>query len=95
MSELSKKHAGVILAVVQRFERQRLPMLLTLKEKVEKGKALSDWDVEFLNRVIDDATRTMPLAEGDPELHEFCAHVVHLYQEITSKALENETQPGV
>lgn len=90
MAELSKKDAGVILALVERFEKQRLPTLLTLKEKVHNGNALSDWDVEFLDRVIDDATRTMRLTVGNPELHGFCAHVIHLYKEITEKALENE-----
>jgi hypothetical protein len=90
MGRLSKKDAGVILALVERFEWQRLPTLLTLKDKVHDGQTLSDWDVEFLDRVIDDATRTMPLTEGNPELHEFCARVIHLYKEITEKALENE-----
>lgn len=90
MPELSKKEAGVILAIVERFERQRLPTLLALKEKVYQGHALSDWEIEFLDRVIDDATRTLPLTVGHPELHGFCAHVIHLYKEVTEKALENE-----
>jgi ATP-dependent helicase/DNAse subunit B len=90
MGRLSKKDAGVILTLIQRFERQRLPILLTLKDKVHDGQTLSDRDVEFLDRVIDDAKRTMPLTKGHPELHEFCACVIHLYKEITEKALENE-----
>lgn len=90
MPELSEKDAGVILALVNRFETQRLPTLLALKERVDNGDALSDVDIQFLDRVIDDATRTMPLTKGHPELHGFCAHVIHLYNEITEKALKNE-----
>jgi len=90
MSELSKKDAGVIMALIERFERQRLPTLLELKEKTDNGAALSNVDLEFLDKVMDDAMRTMPLTEGHPELHSFCAHVVHLYREITAKALQNE-----
>lgn len=90
MPELSAKDVGIILALVDRFETQRLPTLLALKERVDNGDALSDVEVEFLDKVIDDATRTMPLTEGHPELHSFCVHVIHLYKEITEKALKNE-----
>jgi hypothetical protein len=90
MPGLSKWDAGVILALLKRFETQRLPTLLALKEKVENNQLLSDADVEFLDRVIDDAARTMPMTEGHPELHNFCARVVHLYDEITARALKNE-----
>ena len=47
-------------------------------------------DVEFLAKVLGDANRTMSLTVGNPELHEFCAHVAHFYKEVTEKALENE-----
>jgi len=90
MSDMQKKDVGVIMALIERFERQRLPTLLSLKEKVDNGTTLSEVDLEFLDKVSDDAMRTMPLTEGHPELHSFCAHVIHLYREITAKALQNE-----
>ena len=90
MPELSTRDAGVIMALLKRFEAQRLPTLLALKEKVESNHVLSDADIEFLARVIDDASRTMPMTEGHPELHNFCARVIHLYDEITTMALKNE-----
>ena len=90
MSELSKIDMGIIQALVNRFETQRLPTLLAIKERVHNGDALSDVDVEFLERVIDDAKHIMPLTVGHPELHRFCTHVIHLYKEITEKALKNE-----
>jgi hypothetical protein len=91
MTELSRQDTGVIMALLKRFEAQRLPTLLALKEKVDNNQLLSDADVEFLGRVIDDANRTMPMTEGHPELHNFCARVVHLYDEITTRALQNES----
>jgi len=90
MPGLSTRDTGVILALLKRFETQRLPTLLALKDKVENNDLLSDADVEFLDRVIDDASRTLPMTEGHPELHSFCTRVVHLYDEITARALENE-----
>ena len=90
MSESASHDLGIIAALIQRFETQRLPTLLELKEKVDNGQFLDDTDIEFLSRVLDDAMRTMPKTEGHPELHRFCARVVHLYDEITTKALKNE-----
>ncbi len=90
MSELSTRDVGVIMALVKRFEAQRLPVLLELREKVSNNYVLSDADVEFLARVIDDASRALPMTEGHPELHNFCSRVVHLYDEITANALKNQ-----
>jgi hypothetical protein len=92
MSELTSKDLGVITALIRRFETQRLPTLLALREKVDSNQTLSDADIEFLARVLDDATLTMPKTEGHPELHSFCARVIHLYDEITARALQNEEQ---
>lgn len=90
MSRQSKKRAGIVMVMVEEFERHRLPHLLSIKNSVENGNLLSDADVIFLDKVIEDATRTMPLTISNPELHVFCAHVIHLYKEITETALENE-----
>ena len=81
---------GVIMALIDRFERQRLPRLLALKEKADSGKLLSDMDIEFLNTVIHDAQQSKRLIDQHPEWHAFCANVVHLYETITEKALDNE-----
>jgi hypothetical protein len=81
---------GVIMALIDRFERQRLPRLLALKEKADSGKLLSGTDIEFLNTVIHDAQQSKRLIDRHPEWHAFCANVVHLYETITEKALDNE-----
>ncbi len=90
MTKLSKKECGILLALTERFKEQRLPRLLALKEKVDNGNVLSNMDIDFLQRVIEDANRTKPLALCYPEIHKFCAHAVNYYNEITKKALENE-----
>jgi hypothetical protein len=89
MSDLDKED-GVILALIERFEKQRLPRLQALKEKVEGGEHLSEEDIEFLDTVIHDAQQSKPLIDRHPDWQSFCAHVVHLYETITEKALENE-----
>jgi len=89
MSEPSKDD-GVILALIDRFEKQRLPRLQALKEKVDAGGLLSEEDIEFLDTVIHDAQQSKPLIDRHPDWQSFCAHVVHLYETITEKALDNE-----
>ena len=81
---------GVILALIDRFEKQRLPRLQALKEKTDNGERLSNEDVAFLDTVIHDAQQSKHLIDRHPEWQTFCANVVHLYETITEKALENE-----
>ena len=86
----SEDEVGVIVALMERFEKQRLPRLLELKEKVDRGNVLNESDIAFIEQVTQDAQRSKPLMDKHPEWHRFCATVVHLYEEITEKALENE-----
>jgi hypothetical protein len=86
----TSKEAGVIMALEDRFEKQRLPRLLSLKDKVDGGGVLDDPDIEFLEQVINDAMHSKPLMDRHPEWQSFCAYVVHLYEEITEMALRNE-----
>lgn len=89
MTELSKEE-GVILTLIDRFEKQRLPRLLELKEKADTGECLSEDDIAFLDTVIHDAQNSKHLIDRHPEWQSFCAKVVHLYETITEKSLENE-----
>jgi hypothetical protein len=86
----TSNEAGVIMALHERFEKQRLPRLLVIKEKVDEGEVLDDLEIEFLEQVINDAMRSKPLLDRHPEWQSFCADVIHLYEEITEKALKNE-----
>jgi hypothetical protein len=89
MTEPSKDD-GIILALIERFEKQRLPRLKELKHKTDNGELLSDGDIQFLDTIIHDAQQSKHLMDRHPEWQTFCANVVHLYETITEKALENE-----
>jgi len=86
----SADELGVIYALVERFEKQRLPRLLELKKSVDKGGVLSKSDIRFMYQVTLDAQWSKLLIDRHPEWHKFCAEVIHLYEEIVEKALDNE-----
>ena len=84
------KDEGVIEALIERFENQRLPRTLEIKKHVDAGKPLSDMDLSFLEEVNRDAITIKPLVERHPEWQALYAKAVHLHEEIVQKALENE-----
>ncbi len=85
----SEKDAGVLTVLVERFEKQRLPRALALREKVEKGEPLDEWDTAYLEEIMQDAQQVKTLIDKHPEYQDLYARAVHLYKEITDKALEN------
>ncbi|MDJ0806541.1 MAG: hypothetical protein QNJ78_06870 [Gammaproteobacteria bacterium] len=88
----STKDAGVIAALLERFEKIRLPKALALKEQVDRGETLTETDISFLSRVLEDTKELQPLLARHPEYEDLVAKAIHLYHEITKKGLENEKQ---
>jgi hypothetical protein len=84
--------AGVMAVVMERFETQRLPRILSLKDRVDKGERLDDQDLEFLEEVFNDAHKVKLLIDRHPEYQELSTRVIHLYKDITTRALENENK---
>ena len=89
MSE-SSGDVGLITVLLQRLETQRLPRALALKEKVDRGELLDDFDLGFLEEVFADTSRIRPFLAQHPEYQDLAARMMHLYKEITEKALQNE-----
>ena len=86
----SAKEAALIQVLVERLEKIRLPIALELKEKVDRGEVLNDLDINFLEEVFGDAGKITPLIDKHPEWQELAERMVSLYNDITTKALENE-----
>ena len=84
------KDAGLIQVLAKRMETQRLPRALSLKDKVDQGETLNEFDIHFLTRVLQDDQQNIPLISRHPEWQDLTANVIHLYKEITDTALKNE-----
>ena len=85
---------GVATALLERLEKQRIPQALAIKEKVDRGELLEDFDIEFLKDILADAQNNMPQVQKHPEYQQLTAQLAHLYHEITEKALANQTAKG-
>ena len=90
MSEL-KPDAEVISVLMERFNKQRLPRALGIKERLDQGEKLSDADMTFLEHVLADARKLQPMVERHPEHQQLVVKAISLYHEIVAKAAENET----
>lgn len=84
------KDLGVVMALLERFEKYRLPAALQLKEKVDGGELLNKRDMMFLEAVESDAKKIQPLLDKYPKYDELVKRATNLFREITAKALENE-----
>jgi hypothetical protein len=82
--------AGIIQTLLDRFNTQRLPLALALKEKVDQGETLSEYDISKLDEIFADTQTIQPLIERHPEYQALVSRVLHLYKEILDKATENE-----
>jgi hypothetical protein len=94
MSDKSKDDMGVISVLMDRTLKYRLPRLKALKEKVDKGEALNDIDVQFLHTALESARRLRSdgLIERHPELLPIAGEMLHLYSYVTGKAVEIEQE---
>lgn len=86
---------GLITVLLERLRTQRLPRVLRLQEKVERGERLDEFDIAFLGEMLADAEKVRPLFDRNPELAEIGAKMVSLYASITGRALENEGGPAI
>ena len=97
MSKLSKEDAedGTIAVLLKRAVERRIPNVLAIKERLEKGGTLSDLEITHLDEILRDGQKMQEMVDRHPEFRELAARMIGLYGEITRMALENEQKGEV
>ena len=86
----AEKDRGTILALIERFNTQRLPVALALKKKVGSGQLLDQSEHKRLYQVEDDLNKVRALVERNPEYQGLAIKILNLWTEITKKEVENQ-----
>ena len=85
-----EKDKGIIMVLLERFNKQRYPRFLDMKKKVDAGGILDDFDLNFIKQVDKDSRQIRTLIDRNPEYKELAAEVLGLLDDIIEKDIENK-----
>ena len=85
-----EKDKGLIMVLLERFNKQRLPRALALKEKVDSGELLDDYDHKYIKELQKDASQARLIVERNPEYKDLATNIINLWNEIIEKDIENQ-----
>lgn len=83
---------GVLTVVMEHFEKQSLPRILSIKSLVERGDTLNQSDISFLSQVFRDTQHYAHFVSTHQEYQNLFSDVTCLYKKIVKNALDNETK---
>jgi DNA-binding XRE family transcriptional regulator len=97
MSRLSKEDAeeGTIAVLLKRAVEKRIPNVLAVRDRLEKGGTLSNLEITHLEEILANSQKMQEMVERHPEFQELAAKMINLYAEITRMAVENEEKGEV
>ncbi len=81
---------ATIQVLLERLVKFRLPRALDIKKRIDAGERLTDSELRFLKSALEDAHQAAKVVVRHPEVHALGAQIAQLYDDIVSKAMENE-----
>ena len=79
-----------LATLLERANEFRLPRATRVKKRLAAGETLTENDIEFLHRVLEDANWMLQIVERNPDYQELASKAIALYTDITKLAVENE-----
>ncbi len=89
-SKLTPDELGTIEAILQSFDRYQIPQILKIKEDVDRGEVLGEFEMTLLQEAIKDVQVWEHIADRHSEYKKLIAEIASLYSYITQKALDNQ-----
>lgn len=86
------KDTGTIVAMLERFVKQRMPRAHEIKARVDKGECLDQIDIDYLEQIFREAGENRQYLKRHPEYTDIVNSAANLYHDIIARALENEKQ---
>jgi len=81
---------GIFQVILARFEKQRLPRMVEIKQRLDAGDKLNEFELEYVSEAMHDAEALFPFVERHPEYQPLLSRVFHYYKIISDEALNNE-----
>ena len=85
-----KKDQGMILVLLERFNKQRHPRAMEFKKKVDAGKVLDEYEEQYIEEVFQDIDKVKSLVERNPEYKKLLSEIMTMWNEIIRKNIENQ-----
>lgn len=86
------ENKGVLTVVLERFQKYRLPRIMSIKDLVDNGGTLNQSDIHFLSTVLHDTQQYAHFVSTHQEYQKLFSEVTSLYDKITRNALNNENK---
>ena len=85
-----QKDLARLTVMIRTINREYIPRMLKMQERVERGEKLSDHELGDLQRVYDQTMQNTGVVDRNPEFADVSARYATLFNNIISKAAENE-----
>ena len=86
---------GVVVILLERLENYCLPKALKIKEKVDQGGLLDEFDIDFMEEMFSEISESRLVIKRDHACERLAANMMQLYMQIADQAMQNEKQAAL
>jgi len=90
MMQKNNKEIGIILVLLEHFEKKNLPQMDDVREKLENGCRIDEVAIRSITEALDHISKLQPYVERYPEYKVVVAKVMAYYGLVVSEVIANE-----